>query len=179
MTKNYLRPLPIWPPTRGSASQPTRLSLSGLEARDRCWHRLRASARLRLADDPIRLASIADAAALASDAWRRKVCSSKSITAWFSPTASGGTRAGPSAAIVDRQSIQTTEGSGYKAAKRKLGHNRQRMTENDGRPHTLLAYPANVQDLRPKRLCRPVDSLRSAAELLARADSYQCGLQRI
>src|SRR5277367_3902031 len=60
-----------------------------------------------------------------------------------------GREASPSAAVIDSQSVKTTEAGGprgYDAGKKVNGRKRHAMVDTDGRALVLQAHPASIQD---------------------------------
>ena len=79
-----------------------------------------------------------------------RACSRRSTTcsSWLIHER-GGREASPSAAVLDSQSVKTTESGGprgYDAGKKVKGRKRQVMVDTDGRGLILEPQPADIQD---------------------------------
>jgi putative transposase len=60
-----------------------------------------------------------------------------------------GRQASPTTAVIDSQSIKTTESGGprgYNAAKKVLGRKRHALVDTDGRALVIVPHPASIQD---------------------------------
>lgn len=61
----------------------------------------------------------------------------------------GGRETNPTGAVIDSQSVKTTEAGGprgYDAGKKVMGGKRHAMVDTDGRALVLRAHPASIQD---------------------------------